>query len=132
MTETRARRRIREAVESRGFAVEAIEWEPIYNAGEMSGYAGGWSVFLDRPCFENTTPGNDIYALSVDEMVGLIDWSLVPPEPCECYPDGKRPRRLPTHPKKGDPYEQLHAQGCRYRLKYRLRWWPIEAARDAS
>ena len=59
MSETRARRRIRQAVESRGFKVEALDWEPIYDSGEMGGAAGGWSLYLDRDCFENTHPGND-------------------------------------------------------------------------
>ena len=41
MTESRARRRIREAVESRGYAIESIEYEPWYNAGEKCGIGGG-------------------------------------------------------------------------------------------
>lgn len=44
MSETRTRRRIRKAVESRGYSVVDIAWEPIYNAGEMMGYADGWYV----------------------------------------------------------------------------------------
>lgn len=124
MPETRARRRIRQAVESRGFKVDSLDWEPWYNAGEMEGIGGGWSLFLDRNCFENTHPGNDLHALSVDEMLGYIDWALVPPEPCACYPDGKRPWRLPIHPLKGDPNEPLHAESCPWRLSYRLSWWP--------
>uniref|UniRef100_UPI001A7E0D39 hypothetical protein n=1 Tax=Mycobacteroides abscessus TaxID=36809 RepID=UPI001A7E0D39 len=60
MSETRARRRIREAVESRGYAIESIDYEPIYNAGEMAGLAGGWWVELDRPFLERCFPGNDL------------------------------------------------------------------------
>lgn len=123
-SETRARRRIREAVESRGYSVESLDWETPYYAGEGMGMAGGWELILDRPCFENTHPGDDLGGLSVDELIGVIDWSIVPPQPCDCYPDGRRPRRLPTHPLVGDPSEPLHAEGCRWRLTYRLSWWP--------
>lgn len=42
--ETRARRRIREAVEATGRTVDLIEWEPIHAGGEMQGAAGGWTV----------------------------------------------------------------------------------------
>jgi hypothetical protein len=131
MPETRARRRIRQAVESRGFKVEALDWEPIYDSG-MDGPAGGWALDLDRDCFENTHPGNDLYALNVEEMIGYIDWALIPPSPCRCYPDGKRPQRLPIHPLVGDPNEPLHAEGCEWRLNYRLSWWPESTVQEPN
>jgi hypothetical protein len=46
MSETRARRKIREAVERHGMAVDAMEYEPIGQMIEMSGREGGWTVFV--------------------------------------------------------------------------------------
>lgn len=46
--ESRARRRIRQAVESRGYALVSLDYEPWYNAGEMCGIGGEWSCRLDR------------------------------------------------------------------------------------
>lgn len=42
MSETRARRKIREAVEARGWSIDVMRWEPIGAAAEMAGPSGGW------------------------------------------------------------------------------------------
>jgi hypothetical protein len=44
MAESRARQRIRKAVESRGYTVLAMEWEPWTPGGEKEGICGGWTV----------------------------------------------------------------------------------------
>lgn len=113
MPETRARRRIRLAVESRGFTLESLDWEPAFNAGEKMGLAGGWSG--------TTWPGNEFGGLSVDECLADIDWSLSPAEPCECRrPDGFHPLgRLKGWPSKVG----MHDPGCQWHIKYHLRWW---------
>lgn len=120
--ETRARRRIRKAVESRGYAVESMDWEAIYDAGEKMGLAGGWRVTVDRDYVPNTIPGNELYGLSVEEVLADIDWSLQPAEPCDCD-QGDRHRRHPLLPIKGDPERGLHDPECKWHIRYRLRWW---------
>ena len=120
MSETRARKRIRQAIESRGHIVESIEWEPIYHGGEKSGLCGGWTVTTVHSFLPNTWPGNDILGLSVEEVLADIDWSIRPTEPCDC----ERPRHYhPLVPIKGDPQMALHDKGCRWFIAYRLRWW---------
>jgi hypothetical protein len=47
MSETRARRKIREAVEAKGAKVTDLTWEPIGQMVEMSGREGGWTVFAE-------------------------------------------------------------------------------------
>lgn len=118
---TRARDRIRKAVESRGYAVESLDWEPIYNAGEMMGYGGGWVLVVDRPYVANTFPGDELGGQSTDELLADIDWSLKPSEPCDCDP--VRPGRHPALGIVGDPDDGLHRPGCRWHLAYHLRWW---------
>lgn len=120
MSETRARRRIRQAVESRGYAVRELTWEPIYNAGEMMGLAGGWMLILDRPFLERTYPGDDLGALSVDELLAGIDYWLRPTEPCEC--DRTHSATMAAM-LKGDPQKPTHAADCTHHIRYRLRWW---------
>lgn len=47
--ETRARRRIRLAIEAAGYQIDpdyGIEWQPIGGMVEMQGREGGWTVFL--------------------------------------------------------------------------------------
>lgn len=81
---SRARQRITAAVESRGYKVKEIAWEPIYNAGEMCGLAGGWDLVVDRPYIKNTFPGDELGGLSVEEVLADIDYWLAPSEPCDC------------------------------------------------
>jgi hypothetical protein len=119
VSETRARRRIRQAVEARGYAVKKLTWEPWTAAAEKSGIGGGWMLILDRDWLPNTSSGDDLGALSVDELVAYIDWALKPTEPCEC---GRT--HCPTMPIKGDPQTGLHERACRWFLPYRLPWWP--------
>jgi hypothetical protein len=113
MDETRTRKRIRRAVESRGFRIQSIEWERV---------CGGWTVIVDRPYVQSPRPGNDLGGLSAEEVLADIDFSLRPIETCGCYPDD-RPRRHPLLPIKGDAERPLHEPGCRWYIAYRLRWW---------
>jgi len=117
---SKQRDRIRKAVESRGYQIESLTWEPIYNAGEMSGLAGGWELIVDRPYLPNTIPGDDIYGLSVDELLACIDYDLKPPEPCAC---DRKHHPLIAASVKGDPQKPTHGPECRWHIPYRLRWW---------
>lgn len=123
--ETRARRRIRKAVESRGYSLVSLEWEPWYDAGEMAGIGGGWYGELDRPFVPNTRPGNDIMGLSVEEVIGCIDHQVAPPEPCGCpEPDDfYMTAREPCH---------RHRAGCKWRLDYWFPWWGPKPKRGQS
>ena len=120
MIETRARRRIRQAVESRGYAVATLDWESIYNAGEMMGLAGGWGLTLDRDYLPNTSPGNDLGALSVEELLAQIDYWLKPDGPCECDRSHSADRAAALI---NDPQKPTHGPECRWYIPYRLRWW---------
>lgn len=115
-TETRARRRIRAAVESRGYALVSLEWEPWEDQGEKSGIGGGWYGQLDRSYRANTWPGNDIMGLSVDETIAWVDQFVDPPEQCEC------PNR-DGYPLNARAPGGCHEQSCRWHLRYWLRWW---------
>jgi hypothetical protein len=123
-TETRARRRIRHAVKSRGYTIESIDYEHWYNAGEKCGIGGGWTVVLDRDFLENTTPGNDLMALSVDEMLAEVDYWLRPEGECGC--DREHHAALAANVK-GDPQKPTHSPECPYHIKYRLPWWPKQS-----
>lgn len=117
LKETRARRRIRLAVESRGYKLVSLEWEPWSNGGEKSGICGGWFGLLDRSYEPNTFPGNEIMGLSTDEVVAWVDEFVPPPEPCECPPIG--------YPGAFQSMEPLwrHKPECRWHLRYWMRWW---------
>lgn len=115
-TETRARRRIRKAVESRGYQLVHLEWEPWSNGGEKSGICGGWYGRLDRPTAPNIHPGDDIVGLTVEELLAHIDQFVPPPEPCACPEPDSGP--LWSH----TPLF-MHEPGCKWRLRYWLRWW---------
>jgi hypothetical protein len=131
MSETRARRRIRKAVESRGYGVKSIEWEPVYYGGEMDGACGGWALTTDRPHVPNTYPGDDLYGFTVEMMLAEIDEWLRPAEPCACDQGirwGDRPRS-PNRPLKGEPHRTLHEPDCRWHIAYRLPWWTQDGAR---
>ncbi|AYQ99727.1 hypothetical protein PBI_MANDA_41 [Mycobacterium phage Manda] len=119
--ETRARRRIRQAVESRGYRVESIDYEPWYNAGEMMGIAGGWWIELDRPYVEHTFPGNDLQGLSVEEVIAQVDYWLKPAGPCGC---DRNHDPLTACRLINDPCKPTHDPGCPHHLKYHLPWWP--------
>ena len=121
--ETRTRRRIREAIKSRGHNVISMEWEPIYNGGEMSGLSGGWTVLTDAPWRPNTNYGDEVCGLSVDDVLADVDWWFRPPEPCGCY-QGDRPYRHPRGGTKDDPQRPLHEPTCRWFIRYHLPWWP--------
>lgn len=112
MNETRARKRIRMAVESRGFTLESLDWEPAYYAGEMMGVAGGWRGY---------TTVHDFGGLSVEECLADIDALLPTPEPCECQrPTGFRPLGV----SKGWPARVgMHDPDCKWHIRYHLRWW---------
>lgn len=129
MAETRARRRIRQAVESRGYTVRSLDWEPWYNAGEMSGLAGGWMLLLDRDYLPNTTPGNDLCALTVEELLGEIDYWLVPEGDCGC--DRSHSSTMAARVI-NDPQKPTHGLGCRFHIRYRLPWWPAPSREETN
>lgn len=122
MNETRARQRIRKAVENRGFKVLTMDWEPWYNGGEMSGICGGWLVETDRPWEPNCNHGSEATGLSVDEVLAYIDYFFTPDDPCDCYP-GNSPDRMPMRLLKDEAEGVLHNPKCRWRIEYRLPWW---------
>lgn len=119
MAETAVRRRIRRAVESRGFGVWKLTYERPYYGGEMEGVCGGWFLWLDRDRFPYNGE-NDLCAVTVDELIAYIDYALKPVEGCECPPTSHHP----LNPLKGDPQRPLHSPECRWFLDYRLYWWP--------
>lgn len=47
--ETRARRKIRQAVEAKGWTITRMDWEPIRPGGEKEGPDGGWYVEVCAP-----------------------------------------------------------------------------------
>lgn len=124
MAETRTRRRIREAVESRGYELVELEWEPWGMAMEMSGIPGGWYGRLERPYVQHAHPGDEIMGLSVDETIAWVDQFVKPPEPCDC----DRPQFYsPMNPLKDQRHLRgMHDEGCRWALDYRLRRWTDE------
>ena len=124
MTESRARRRIRQAVESRGYAITSIDYEPWYNAGEKCGIGGGWSIELDRPYLENCFPGNELGGLSVEEVLAEIDYWLRPEGTCDC---DRRHHPVMAANVKGDPQKPTHGPDCPHHIKYRLPWWNAAA-----
>ena len=102
-----------------------MDWEPWYDAGEMSGIGGGWTVLTDAPLHTNTNYGDEVAGLSVEEVLADIDWSLHPTEPCDCIEEGERivPRLGSRY--QGMPETPIHLPGCRWRIDYRLPWWPL-------
>lgn len=121
MAETRARRRIRQAVESRGYSVQKLTWESWYDGGEMSGICGGWDLYLDRDYLPNTFPGNQLGALAVDELLAQIDYWLKPDGPCDC--DRSHSADMASRII-NDPQKPTHGPECRWHIRYRLPWWP--------
>lgn len=75
--ETRARRRIRLAVEAKGYKLTHLEWEPWGASAEKSGIPGGWYGEVEPKYQEWGFPGNEIMGLSVDEVLDWIE-RLVP------------------------------------------------------
>lgn len=118
VAETLRRRRIRQAVESRGYQIKEITWEHWHNAGEKSGMGGGWTVIVDRPYIENSVPGDDLFGLSVEEVLADIDYWLKPPELCSCDLNHSANRPLID-----DPQKPTHSPDCRWHISYKLPWW---------
>lgn len=119
--ESRTRRRIRKAVETRGYSVLSMEYEAAYSAGEKMGMGGGWTVLTDAPLLPNTNSGDDFIGLNVEEVLADIDWDGGRKRPCDCYPEDCD--RHPLVPIKGDPEHPLHEPDCVHHIAYRLPWW---------
>lgn len=117
---SRSTQRITKAVQSRGYQVKELSWEPIYYAGEMAGFAGGWTLVLDRPYVERTFPGDDLFGLSVEELLASIDHALTPEQPCKC---DRSHHAVWAAGIIGDPQKTTHSPECEWHIKYRLRWW---------
>jgi hypothetical protein len=124
---SRARNRIRRAVESRGFAVEELVWEPVWDQGDGIGYAGGWALTLDRRYLPRTHPGNDLYGMNVDELLADIDYSLKPEEPCDC---DRTHSAIMAAGIINDPHKPTHGPQCKWHIKYRLPWWTTDAGSE--
>jgi hypothetical protein len=118
--ETRARRRIRLAVESRGYQLASLEWEPPYVGGEMEGWCGGWLGTTDPKHLPNCWPGDEIMGLSVEQVLAWVDTFVKPPESCECTAT-----HSPMIPLRDDPQTGLHVPSCRWHIRYRLPWWEV-------
>ena len=116
-------------MESRGYTLTELYWEPWYDAGEKSGIGGGWFGTTDRPYAANTYPGNEIMGLSVEEALAWVDVFVKPPDPCAC----ERPSFYdPARTLKGQPQGlTMHDPDCRWHIRYRLPWWPSEQAESA-
>jgi hypothetical protein len=120
VNETRARRRIRQAVESRGYQIKELTWESWYNAGEKNGIGGGWTVVVDRPYLPNSIPGDDLFGLSVEEVLADIDYWLQPSDPCDC---DRRHSAMTAARLINDPQKPTHNPGCQWHIRYKLPWW---------
>lgn len=130
MSESRARRRIRLAIQSRGFTLESLDYETAYDAGEKMGYGGGWFGSTIEQIWPNTMPGNEFGGLNVEDCLADIDWSLTPPEPCDCdRPHGFNPRGGI----KGWPVRVgMHDSDCKWHIRYTLPEWRREHGADWS
>ncbi len=119
--ETRARRRIRLAVESRGFTLASLDYEPAYDCGEKMGIGGGWVGTTIEKIWPNSFPGDEFGGLSVEECLADIDWQIKPTEACECA----RPTGFsPFGGVKGWPSRVgCHDEECRWFIRYHLPWW---------
>ena len=120
-SETRARRRIREAVEARGYTLTRLTWEPWGAAAEKSGISGGWECQVSPRPIENFYGSEDFCGLSVEELLQYLDQFLPPREPCECPKQDRSPTLEPFTP------IFFHTEACPYRIRYWLRWWGAAA-----
>jgi hypothetical protein len=73
---SRARRKIREAVEVRGAKIVELTWRPVGQMVEMSGREGGWTLFAEWP------DGTEDHALgySWQDVVEWIESNWLFPE----------------------------------------------------
>jgi hypothetical protein len=70
--ETRARRKIRLAVEAKGYRLSELTWEPWGAAAEKEGIPGGWVGYVDpEPDGLCGTPA--VMGLSVEEAVQWVE-----------------------------------------------------------
>lgn len=93
----------------------------------MGGLAGGWSLTLDRDYLPNTHPGNDMYGLSVEELLAQIDYWLEPEGDCPCdrtHSADMAARII------NDPQKPTHGPECEWHIRYRLPWWPALGGGD--
>lgn len=120
--ETRTRKRIRKAVESRGYKVLEMDWEPWGPCFEKEGIPGGWTVLTNAPLLPNTNYGDEVGGLSVEEVLADIDWMIRPTEPCDC-PDSDMPAHRLGNRYHGMPDTPIHRPDCRWHIAYRLSWW---------
>ena len=111
MNETRARRRIRQAVELFGYRLVSLDWEPLGIVVEKSGQEGGWYGMIDPPYRH----GIDILGYNVEHVLDWIDEFVDPIDPCGCkWADPLARKRAQV---------QTHGPDCRYHLTYSLPWF---------
>jgi hypothetical protein len=123
-SESRARRRIRRAVESRGHTVTSMEYKPWYNGGEKSGICGGWSIQFS-PGLVRSFIRINVFGLSVDEVLAAIDYWLPPAGPCDC---DRKHDPMTACRIKGDPKKPTHGAECPHHIRYTLPWWKKNTA----
>lgn len=74
MAETLARRKIREAVEARGYTIHDLEWEPWGQAAEKEGIPGGWTFRVEPDPSGRGSSGLDWFGgLSWQEAIENVE-----------------------------------------------------------
>jgi len=77
VSESRARRRIRRAVQAKGYELTELSWSPWGRAAEKEGIPGGWEGYVEpKPSDLHGTPA--VMGLSVDEALDWIEEFLPP------------------------------------------------------
>lgn len=125
MAESRARRRIRKAVELYGYRLDSLEWEPVGLGAEMEGPSGGWRgeiTFPDGRSPDMNAGEGECYVLgySVDHVLDWIDLFVRPVDPCGCPQSDYVARQRAQI--------QTHGPECRYHLTYSLPWFKERAS----
>src|SRR5678815_4529158 len=84
--ETRARRRIREAVELYGYRLIRLDYEPMSAGAEKAGPDGGWFGEIERAdgLKEDPLSSGDhaVLGYNVEHALDWIDQFVKPVEPC--------------------------------------------------
>ncbi len=74
VAESRARRKIREAVEARGYTIHDLTWEPWGRAAEKEGIPGGWWFRVGPDPTPHGSSGLDWFGgLSWQEAVANVE-----------------------------------------------------------
>ncbi len=127
MSESRARRRIRQAVELYGYRLVRLDWEPVSAGAEKSGPDGGWFGEIERADGVVSDPlsGGDhaVLGYNVEHALDWIDEFVKPVEPCG------HSWTIENSLARKRAQVQTHPEGCRYHLTYSLPWFASEPPR---